>query len=68
MTFWDQCILLEPNNIEILINLANMCLLQNQTEKGANYLSNILKIDPNNQRAQILLFKLREEKEDITLW
>jgi len=61
LIFLNQCLFLDPKNVQILTDVTMIYLLQNKMEKGLECLKRVLNIDPMNQMAQMIMLKLKEE-------
>ncbi|MDB5204291.1 MAG: repeat-containing protein [Candidatus Taylorbacteria bacterium] len=58
LTYYKKALSLEPDSSNFLVDLGNLYLTTNDIAGGFDTFSKILKIDPNNENAQIGLIRL----------
>ena len=64
---YEKALELEPENVDILVNLGAVCLQKRRVDKAIDYFSRALTIDPNNSMALYDIGKAYMYKQDFRL-
>ena len=64
---YEKALALEPENVDILVNLGAVCLQKRKVDQAINYFSSALTIDPNNSMALYDIGKAYMYKQDYRL-
>ena len=64
---YEKALELEPENVDILVNLGAVCLQKRKVDQAINYFSSALTIDPNNSMALYDIGKAYMYKQDYRL-
>ena len=64
---YEKALAIEPENVDILVNLGAVCLQKRRVEPAINYFSKALTNDPNNSMALYDIGKAYMFKQDYRL-